>query len=77
MSEIPGLYVQHPIIERHKNVVIYHLIIETLILALTDIPITIIIIIIGFSIVLHFMVGLQQSAVCGRKDISMCHFSDI
>jgi ATP-binding cassette subfamily G (WHITE) protein 2 (SNQ2) len=67
MSEIPSLYAQRPITRRHKNSALYHPFIEALALTLVDIPITIIILI-GFNIVLYFMVGLQQSAV--RKDIT-------
>ncbi|KAF9449781.1 pleiotropic drug resistance ABC transporter [Macrolepiota fuliginosa MF-IS2] len=61
MAEIPALYGQRPIVLRHEHGALYHPFIEALALTLVDIPITLVTLII-FSIILYFMVGLQQSA---------------
>lgn len=61
MAEIPALFGQRPIVERHQKSAMYHPFIEAVALTLVDIPITFITIAI-FSIMLYFIVGLQRSA---------------
>jgi len=62
MSEIPALYSQRPIVQRHKNAALYHPFVEALALTLVDIPITFLTTVI-FGVVIYFVVGLQRSAV--------------
>ncbi|KII90642.1 hypothetical protein PLICRDRAFT_136999 [Plicaturopsis crispa FD-325 SS-3] len=61
MAEIPALFIQRPIVQRHKKAALYHPFIEAVALTLVDIPITLGTISI-FSIILYFLVGLQRSA---------------
>ncbi|KAG5651019.1 hypothetical protein H0H81_010207 [Sphagnurus paluster] len=61
MAEIPALYAQRPIVNRHKTAAMYHPFIEALALTLVDLPITFITTSI-LGIILYFMVGLQRSA---------------
>ena len=61
MAEIPALFVQRPIVQRHSRAAMYHPFVEALALTLVDIPITAITLIL-FTIILYFLVGLQESA---------------
>ena len=61
MSEIPSLFAVRPIIERHHKAAMYHPFVEAMALTLVDVPITFIILLL-YSIVLYFLVGLQRSA---------------
>ena len=61
MAEIPALFAQRPIVLRQSRAAMYHPFVDSLALTLVDVPITAMIIII-FSIVLYFLVGLQQQA---------------
>lgn len=61
MAEIPALFGQRPIVLRHSRAAMYHPFVESLALTLVDMPMTAITITL-FSIVLYFLVGLQQSA---------------
>lgn len=61
LSEIPTLYGQRPIVLRHKKAAMYHPFIEAFAMTLADIPITLLTLTI-YSIVLYFVVGLQESA---------------
>ena len=59
--EIPALFAQRPIVLRQSRAAMYHPSIEYLSYTLVDIPITIVTLIL-FSIILYFLVKLQQSA---------------
>ncbi|TFK38290.1 pleiotropic drug resistance ABC transporter, partial [Crucibulum laeve] len=61
MAEIPALYTQRPIVERHQHAALYHPFIESLALTLVDVPITFVTTSL-FGIILYFMTGLQKSA---------------
>ncbi|KAH8101733.1 pleiotropic drug resistance ABC transporter [Cristinia sonorae] len=61
MAEIPALFAQRPIVLRQSRAAMYHPFVDSLALTLVDVPITAGIIII-FSIVLYFLVGLQEHA---------------
>ncbi|PPR00573.1 hypothetical protein CVT24_005458 [Panaeolus cyanescens] len=61
MAEIPALFSQRPIVARHEKAAFYHPFVEALALTLVDIPITLVTLIV-FSIILYFMVQLQQTA---------------
>lgn len=61
MSEIPSLFALRPIIERHYKAAMYHPFVEAIALTLVDVPITFIILLL-YSIVLYFLVGLQRTA---------------
>jgi ATP-binding cassette subfamily G (WHITE) protein 2 (SNQ2) len=61
MSEIPALFSQRPIVLRHQKAAMYHPMVEALALTLVDIPFTLATMIL-FSIILYFIVRLQQSA---------------
>lgn len=61
MAEIPALFSQRPIILRQSRAAMYHPLIEALATTLVDIP-KMFIILVFFSIVLYFLVGLNQSA---------------
>jgi len=61
LAEIPTLYGQRSIVLRHKKSAMYHPFIEAFAMTLADIPITLITLTI-YSIVLYFVVGLQESA---------------
>ncbi|KAG8216186.1 ABC-2 type transporter-domain-containing protein [Butyriboletus roseoflavus] len=61
MSEIPSLFSMRPIIQRHYKAAMYHPFVEAIALTLVDVPITFTIILL-YSIVLYFLVGLQTSA---------------
>ncbi|KAH9922740.1 P-loop containing nucleoside triphosphate hydrolase protein [Fomitopsis serialis] len=61
MAEIPALFVQRPIVQRHSRAAMYHPFVEALALTLVDIPITAITLIL-FCIILYFLVGLQETA---------------
>ena len=61
MSEIPSLFALRPIIQRHYKAAMYHPFVEAIALTLVDVPITFIILLL-YSIVLYFLVGLQASA---------------
>jgi ATP-binding cassette subfamily G (WHITE) protein 2 (SNQ2) len=62
LAEIPALYSQRPIILRHKKAALYHPFVEALAMTLVDVPITFVTLI-TFSLILYFMVRLQQTAV--------------
>jgi len=61
MAEIPALYSQRPIVNRHHKSALYHPFVEAMALTLVDIPITLLTTFV-FSIIIYFMVGLQTSA---------------
>ncbi|PPQ79035.1 hypothetical protein CVT25_002344 [Psilocybe cyanescens] len=61
MSEIPALFAQRPIILRHKKAAMYHPMVEALAMTLVDIPFTLATIIL-YSIIIYFIVKLQQTA---------------
>ncbi|TDL30143.1 hypothetical protein BD410DRAFT_780681 [Rickenella mellea] len=61
MAEIPALFAQRPIVDRHKKSAMYHPFIEGLALTLVDIPITFVTQIV-FCTILYELVQLQQTA---------------
>lgn len=61
MAEIPALYSQRPIVLRQSRAAMYHPFVESLALTLVDVP-KMFMVIILFSVILYFLVGLQQSA---------------
>lgn len=61
MAEIPALFGQRPIVERHQKNAMYHPFIEAVALTLVDIPITFVIIAM-YCVIIYFLVGLQTSA---------------
>ncbi|KAF5378810.1 hypothetical protein D9615_006999 [Tricholomella constricta] len=61
MAEIPALFSQRPIVNRHEKAAMYHPFIEAVALTLVDIPITFLTTSI-FGILIYFIVGLQTSA---------------
>lgn len=61
MAEIPALFGQRPIVERHEKNAMYHPFIEALALTLVDIPITFVTMSV-FSILMYFIVDLQRTA---------------
>ncbi|KAF9025650.1 pleiotropic drug resistance ABC transporter [Hymenopellis radicata] len=61
MNEIPALYSQRPIVDRHKKAALYHPFIEALAMTAVDIPISLVTIIV-FGIIVYFLVQLQQTA---------------
>lgn len=61
MSEIPALFAQRPIVIRHQKAAMYHPMVEALAMTLVDIPITLVTMIL-FSVILYFVVQLQQTA---------------
>ncbi|KAG9310127.1 ABC-2 type transporter-domain-containing protein [Chiua virens] len=61
MSEIPSLFSLRPIVERHYKAAMYHPFVEAIALTLVDIPVTFLILLL-YSIILYFLVGLQRSA---------------
>jgi ATP-binding cassette subfamily G (WHITE) protein 2 (SNQ2) len=44
MSEIPSLFAQRPIVDRHEKAAMYHPFVEALALVLVDLPITFVIV---------------------------------
>ncbi|KAJ7745683.1 pleiotropic drug resistance ABC transporter [Mycena metata] len=61
MAEIAALFAQRPIVLRQSKAALYHPFIEAVALTLVDMPITFTTSAV-FSILLYFMVGLQQTA---------------
>ena len=61
MAEIPTLFAHRPIILRHQKAAMYHPFIEAAAMTLVDIPITVATLA-AYSILLYFIVGLQESA---------------
>ena len=61
MSEIPSLFALRPIVQRHYKAAMYHPFVEGIALTLVDVPITFTILLL-YSIVLYFLVGLQRTA---------------
>lgn len=61
MAEIPSLFSQRPIVHRHQKSAMYYPFTESLALTIVDIPISFVTMII-FSIMLYFLVKLQQTA---------------
>ncbi|KAF8965800.1 ABC-2 type transporter-domain-containing protein [Flammula alnicola] len=61
MSEIPALFSQRPIILRHQKAAMYHPMVEALAMTLVDVPFTLVTIIL-FTVILYFIVKLQQTA---------------
>ncbi|KAI0693726.1 pleiotropic drug resistance ABC transporter [Cytidiella melzeri] len=61
MAEIPALFAQRPIVLRHFQAAMYHPFADSIALTLVDVPITIFSLIF-FSIILYFLVGLQETA---------------
>ncbi|KIM37032.1 hypothetical protein M413DRAFT_448754 [Hebeloma cylindrosporum] len=61
MAEIPALYSQRPIVNRHQKSALYRPFVEAMALTLVDVPITLLTSVV-FSIIIYFMVGLQRSA---------------
>ncbi|KZT65216.1 hypothetical protein DAEQUDRAFT_716908 [Daedalea quercina L-15889] len=58
MAEIPALFIQRPIVQRHARAAMYHPFVEALALTLVDVPMTAITLIL-FCVILYFLVGLQ------------------
>ena len=61
MSEIPALFAQRPIVLRHFQAAMYHPFADSIALTLVDVPVTIVTLTL-FSILLYFLVGLQETA---------------
>jgi ATP-binding cassette, subfamily G (WHITE), member 2, SNQ2 len=61
MAEIPALFGQRPIVQRHAKAALYHPFIEGAALTLVDIPITFITMLV-FSVIIYFLTGLQRTA---------------
>jgi ATP-binding cassette subfamily G (WHITE) protein 2 (SNQ2) len=61
MAEIPALFTQRPIVVKHAKAAMYHPFIEGVALTIVDVPITFVTIMV-FSIIVYFMVGLQDTA---------------
>ena len=61
MAEIPALYAQRPIVQRHQRAAMYHPFSEALALSIVDVPITFITIIV-FCTIIYELVQLQQTA---------------
>jgi ABC-type multidrug transport system permease subunit len=61
MSEIPALFAQRPIVERHKRAAMYHPCIEGLAMTLVDVPVTFVTMVL-YTVILYFLVKLQQTA---------------
>ncbi|KDR66423.1 hypothetical protein GALMADRAFT_80815 [Galerina marginata CBS 339.88] len=61
LAEIPALYAQRPIIMRHQKAAMYHPMVEAIAMTLVDIPFTLGTILV-FTIIIYFIVQLQQSA---------------
>jgi ABC-type multidrug transport system permease subunit len=61
MSEIPALFSQRPIVERHKKAAMYHPFVEGLAMTLVDVPVTFATMVL-YTIILYFLVKLQQTA---------------
>lgn len=61
MSEIPSLFSLRPIVQRHYKAAMYHPFVEGIAITLVDVPITFTILLL-YSIVLYFLVGLQRTA---------------
>jgi len=61
MSEIPTLFAQRVIVLRHRKAAMYHPMVEALAMTLVDVPFTLITIIL-FTIIIYFIVKLQQTA---------------
>lgn len=61
MSEIPTLYSQRPIVEKHKSYAMYHPFTEALASTLADWPIKFLTATL-FNIILYFMTGLKREA---------------
>lgn len=61
MAEIPALYSQRPIVNRHHKAAMYHPFIEALALTLVDVPLTIVTQAV-FAVIVYFLVGLQRTA---------------
>ncbi|KAH8118882.1 ABC-2 type transporter-domain-containing protein [Phellopilus nigrolimitatus] len=61
MAEIPALFAQRPIVNRHYKAAMYHPFAESIALTIVDIPITFVTIAV-FSVILYFLVKLQQTA---------------
>ena len=60
-AEIPALFAQRPIVLRQSRAAMYHPCMEYLAYTLVDIPLTVVTLIL-FSVILYFLVKLQQSA---------------
>lgn len=61
MAEIPALYSQRPIVNRHAKAAMYHPFVESIALTIVDVPISAFTLVI-FSVILYFLVGLQRTA---------------
>ncbi|TDL16644.1 hypothetical protein BD410DRAFT_795131 [Rickenella mellea] len=61
MAEIPALFAQRPIVDRHRKAALYHPFIEGLALTIVDIPIALVTQG-AFCILVYFLVKLQQTA---------------
>lgn len=61
MAEIPALFQQRPIVDRHEKNAMYHPFIESLALTLVDLPITFVVMT-SFSILMYFIPHLQYHA---------------
>ncbi len=61
LAEIPALYAQRPIVQKHMRAAMYHPFSEALALTLVDVPFTFIAQLL-FSIVIYFLARLQQTA---------------
>ena len=61
MSEVPAMYAQRPIINRHMRAAMYHPLIEAAALTLVDAPITFVATTV-FGVVIYFFAGLSRTA---------------
>jgi ATP-binding cassette, subfamily G (WHITE), member 2, SNQ2 len=61
MAEIPALFGQRQVVLRHQKAAMYHPFIDAVAMTLVDFPISFITMMI-YSIMLYFLVGLQQTA---------------
>lgn len=78
MSEIPALFSQRPIVERHKKAAMYHPFVEGLAMTLVDVPVTFATMVL-YTIILYFLVKLQQTAgqfLLSRAIISLARCPD-
>jgi ATP-binding cassette subfamily G (WHITE) protein 2 (SNQ2) len=78
MSEIPALFAQRPIVERHKKAAMYHPFVEGLAMTLVDVPVTFATMVL-YTIILYFLVQLQQTAgqfLLSSRFNSLGYFSD-
>ncbi|KAF9484261.1 pleiotropic drug resistance ABC transporter [Pholiota conissans] len=61
LSEIPALFAQRPIVQRHQKAAMYHPMVEALAMTLVDVPFTFGTVVL-FGVLIYFLVKLQQTA---------------